>query len=274
MAAETPRMQQLKKLAGGMPVANQRIATGLQEAQATQLQAAIGQAKPGAGIQQAQQIGAQVAAQSGQAQLQAGQTTQQQVSQLGQVGLQAQAQQNVQQMGRQQSAQQERERNQVARLSKLDNQLKSDLLDKQLQFAKDESGRVLLNDRQAADVAVMLARSEQEFQMFKQKAEQVQVRKLQAMEYAAALMENTLKSGYTAAGKRMDQQSQLKIKRDVDAAKRAIEKEKRKRENKAVTWGAAGTIIGAGAGAMIGGSAGAAAGAQIGGATGTYASTR
>jgi hypothetical protein len=274
MAVETPRMQQLKKLAGGMPVANQRIAQGLREAQTTQMQAAIGQARPGAGIQQAQQIGAQVAQQQGQAQLQAQQATQQQAQQVGQVGLQQQQLQNTQQLGREQSAQQARERSQTARLNQLDNQLKSDLLDKQMQFARDERGRMLLNDRQMADIAILNARNDQEFEMFKQKAEQVQRRKLQAMEYAAALMENTLKSGYNAAGKRMDQQSQLKIKRDVDAARKAIEKEKRKRENKAAMWGAAGTILGAGAGAIIGGPQGAAAGAQIGGATGTYASTR
>jgi hypothetical protein len=262
-------MQQLKKLAGGMPVANQRIATGLQEAQATQLQAAIGQAKPGAGVQQAQQIGAQVAAQSGQAQLQAGQSTQQQMSQLGQVGLQAQAQQNVQQMGRQQSAQQGRERNQTARLNALDNQLKRDLLDKQLQFNRDERGRLLLNDRQLADIAVLNAQDEQQFEMYKQKAEQIQKRKLQAMEYAAKLLENTMQSGYDASGKRLDQQSRLKIKQDVDAANRAIAREQRKRANRAAMYTAAGTIVGAGAGALIGGPAGAAAGAQMGGAAGT-----
>jgi hypothetical protein len=272
--AVTPRMKQLQKLAGGMPVANQQVATGLQEAQATQLQAAIGQAKPGAGVQQAQQIGGQVAAQRGQAQLQAQEATRQQVGQVGQVGLQQQQLQNVQQLGRQESALAGRQRSQAVRLSQLDNKLKQDLLDKQLQFNKDERGRVLFSERQLADAAILTARSQQEFEMYKQRAEQVTRRKLQAMEYAAKVMENTLTSGRDAEGRQLDQQSRLQIKQEVAAAERAIQDEIRKQQNKSAMWGAAGTILGATAGGLAGGPTGAMAGGQAGGAAGTYAATR
>ena len=79
MAIQTTRMQQLRKLAQATPVANQQVARGLQEAQATQLQAAIGAAKPGAGVQQAQQLGAATAGQQAATQMQAAQDTQKQL---------------------------------------------------------------------------------------------------------------------------------------------------------------------------------------------------
>ena len=59
----TSRTRALEKLAMSFPEANQRAATGMQQARQAQLQETIKQAKPGAGPGFAQKLGAQQAQQ-------------------------------------------------------------------------------------------------------------------------------------------------------------------------------------------------------------------
>lgn len=270
MAIETPRMQQLKKLSAGMPVANQQVAQGLQQAQTTQMQAAIGAAKPGMGIQAAQQMGGQVAAQRGQIQQQAQQQTQQQAGQIAQVGLGQQAVQNQAQLGRQESALSGRQRQQAQQLNALDNRMKSELLDKQLSFAKDENGRTLLNSRQLADVAILNAKNAEEFANYKQQATQVQQRKLQAMQFGYDKLRQLLETGVDANGRRLDQATKLQIQEITKNAEKMIRDEQARIANNTAMWGAAGTIAGAVIGGIAGGPQGAQAGASAGSAGGSF----
>lgn len=272
---ETPRMRQLKALAGAMPVANQRIANGIQQGQATQLQAAIGQAQPGVGgPQMAQQMGAQAAQQAGATQLQAAQTAQQQAGQLGQTGLQQAGIESQQRVGQQELAGSEQQRRLSQQLNATNNQVKNALLDQQLQFSKDERGRTMLNDRQLADVAILKAKNAEDFANYQQATEQVADRKVKAMEYAYNLMRQSMESGYDAQGRRLDFESKQKIKQSMNNAEKMLNDEKNRIAARQAMWGAAGTVIGAVIGGATGGSQGAKTGASVGGAGGGYAGTQ
>lgn len=271
---ETPRMKQLKSLAGNMPIANQQVASGLQEAQKTQFQQAIKGAAPSAGATAAQAVGGQVAGQQAGAQVAANQATQKQAQQVGQIGLAQQQTEAAQRVGSEQRDIQAQQRDFQNRLNGLDQTVKQELFDKNLAFAKDEQNRAFFNDRQLADWAVSNAKSEIEFNKYKAELEKATSRSLQMLEAAHNQVKQTLSQGYTSQGKRLDQATQKQLAQAEMDLKAKIEKQKRKAAANAAMWQAGGTIAGAAAGAAMGGPAGAVVGASVGGALGGAAGSQ
>lgn len=272
--AESIRMQQLKKLAGAMPIANQQVASGLQQAAATQFQSAIKGAQPGMGVGTAQQTGAQAAATQAAPLVQAAQQTQQQVGQVQNLAQNQAGIESQQRLGKAQSGLAERGRAQADALAKLNNNIKNELLDSQLQFAKDERGRTLLNDRQLADAAILNAKSEEDILNYKQSIQQMNARKLQTMQAAYHKLAQAMQSGVDSAGRQLDFQTRQQIKTMMTDAEKAIQAEKNRIEANTAMWGAAGTLVGSIVGAVAGGASGAKAGGQIGGAGGGYAGSQ
>lgn len=272
--AESVRMQQLKKLATAMPVANQAVASGLQQAQQTQLQQAIKTATPTAGATAAQTVGGQQATAMAAPVVQAQANTQQQVGQVANIAQNQAGIESQQRVGQQQSAVSNTARQNAAKLAALDNDVKNQLLDQQLTFNKDERGRTLLNDRQLADVAILKAKTEEDIAAYKQNVDQMNARKLQAMQAAYHKLAQTLKSGVAADGQRLDFQTKQEIKTMMNEAEKSIQKAKNDAEAKAAMWAAAGTVVGTVVGAYFGGAGGAKAGGQAGGAAGGYAGSQ
>lgn len=266
--AETSRTAQLKKLASGLPGANQQVAQGLQEARKTQLQEQIRQAKGPGTTQQAQQMGAQQQQVAGQIQQRAAEQTQAQAAQVGQLGLQEQAAQQRAAGFEQQIALGQREQNIANKLAQLDTRLKNDLLDKQLQFQKDQAGNALFTERQLMDYAAQKAESQEEFQNYAQQAEQMYERKARILDKAHKELLQALERGYIVKNKPLDQEHKKQL---LEAAKVAQEKRDRAvadYQNTKARNSAIGTLVGSGAGALIGGPAGAAVGGALGGALG------
>jgi len=266
--AESVRMQQLKKLAGAMPVANQAVATGLKEAQATQFQAAIASAKPGAGVPQAQQLGAAQTAEQGKINLAAAQENQQQAGQVANV-MQAQAGTEAQQrVGTQERAVAAQNRGYEQRLSALSNNLKNELVDKELTFTRNQAGQAVLNERQLADYAILSSKNQAEFEAKKQQAEQLYQKKVQFYETVAKKLENAAKAGYTAEGKKLDFESKKRMMENAQMMKDKARREANEAAAKKAKWAAGGTIVGAIIGGVIGGPTGASTGGSIGGGMG------
>lgn len=272
--ADSARMQQLKKLAGAMPVANQQVANGLQQAQATQFQSAISQAGPAAGTATAQTAGAQQAAAMAAPVVQAQEANQKQVGQVANVAQSQNAVESTQRVGAKESAVSGKSLEYAAKLAALNNKVKNDLLDQQLKFAKDERGRVMLNDRQLADVAILTAKNAEDLANYKQGVEQMNSRKLQAMETAYRQLEVAMKSGYTQDGQRLDFNTKSQIKDMMADAEKSMQDEKNRIANNTAMWGAAGTIVGSVVGGIYGGAGGAKAGGEAGGAGGGYAGSQ
>lgn len=272
--AESIRMQQLKKLSGAMPVANQQVASGLQQAQATQLQQAVKTAAPAMGATAAQTVGGQQAAAMAAPVVQAQQQNQQQVGQVAnlaqnQAGVEAQ-----QQVGAAQSGVAKTSREYAGRLAELNNNVKNQLLDDQLKFAKDERGRTMLNDRQMADVAILRAKNAEELASYKQSVDQMNQRKLQAMQAAYHKLEQAMKTGYNSDGQVLDFQTKKDLKTMMTDAEKSMQAEKNRIEANNAMWTAAGTIAGTVIGGIFGGAGGAKAGGQGGGAAGGYAGSQ
>lgn len=267
MAVESTRSRQLKKLQDQLPGANQRVAAGLQAGRETQLQETIRQAQPG-GPRQAQTMGGQQAAQSGQVQLQAAQQTQKDVGQVGTMAAQQQRLESQQRVGEQQRSLSKKQRELTSRLQRLDQDAKDELIDRQLQFQQDERGRQFMNERQMADWAVANAKSEEEFAAYKQQAMQMHERKMQMMQTAHAKVSQAIKQNYVIEGQQLDQEQRKRLIEEQRALEQKMREEAAKRAEKQAMWTAAGTIVGTVIGAYFGGPAGAQAGGQAGGAAG------
>ena len=276
---QTPRMAALQNLQKQLPVANQRLAQGMQAARDIQLQQAVARAPTGAAIAPAaQQTAAAAAAQTGSQQAEQAKQMVQQAGQLGQLQLGEQQIQAQQQVARAQQAARQQEMTNVERLGRLDIEAKKDLYDRELQFKKDEAGRTLFNERQLMDYAARNARSDEEYKNYAQQADLLNRRNLQAMETAYKIIEEDLAQKWRMAEQKKDQAAQKQI-ADIRAEIAArMERERARAANRAAMFQAGGMIVGAAAGAVIAGpggyAAGAAAGAQIGGAAGGIAASQ
>lgn len=270
--ADTARLSALRQLSANLPVANRRIAAGLQASRDLQLQRAVGSAPAAGNIPvSAAQLGGVQAAQAGQAQLaqteqQVGQ--QQQVAQLG-----AQEQQRAGQQGifEQQQATREQQMDNVQRLASLSEGAKKEIYDSRLQFAKDQMGRAYFNERQLADYARTSARSDQDFQNYAQQSEQLHQKKQSLMQSAYNKLAQTLSNEAELRELGLNQQQVLELQRLQKDAQIAQQKAAAKANNTRSMWAAGGAIVGGVAGAVFGGPAGAAIGMQAGSALGGYA---
>lgn len=242
--AETSRTRQLRKLAQNLPNANQDVAKGMQSARQAQLQETIKAAKPTAGPQAAQAIGAQQQAQAGQISLQQQQQQQAQAQQVGQVGLQAKRREAQADISQQQRGLQTRQRKYEDTLYKLGKDAKNTLLDEQLEFKKDEAGRLLLNQRQAMDWALTKAQSEEEYANYAQAAKQMTQRKIQILEHQYNKLQQALEQGYISDKQKLDQESQLELEQLAAETRKRLAREQAKAANEDAAWEAGGQIFG------------------------------
>lgn len=279
---QTPRMAALQNLQKQLPVASQKVASGIQAARDIQLQQAVAKAPTGAAIAPAaQQTAAAATAQTGAQQVEAAKQMVQQAGQLGQLQLGEQQMAAQQKVAQQQQAARQQEMTNIEKLGKLDMTAKQELYDKEMQFKKDEAGRTLFNERQLADYAIRNVRSEEEYKKYAQDAELLARRDLQATEAAFNLVMEDLKSKWQLAEQRQDQAAKEEIARIEAAARAAMERKKAKAANSAAMWSSGGMVVGAVAGAalapftggVINPATGAMIGAQAGAGLGTLAKT-
>lgn len=269
--AESLRIQQLKSLAGSLPVANQQVAQGLKAAQDIQLKGSIKSMPQGAGPGAAQQLGAQQQQAQGKIALQTNQQTAQQTGQVAQLGQAQKSLQDQQQLGQQARQVSGKQREFQDRLSNLSSDLKNKLLDEQLTFKTDERGRTFFNDRQLADWAATQAKSAEEFANYQQTVEQASQRKLAMMEQAQRLLQQQLDQAQRGGAQALNQQQTIRLAQQKAAMEKKIAQERADAANRGGTFGAAGMIAGTAIGAAYGGPAGAMIGGQIGGGLGQAA---
>lgn len=266
------RIGQLNQLAASIPLANQQVVSGMQQARQTQLQQAIGGLTPeqaAAGPRVAQTIGAQQAQQAAQIQLQQQQAGQQRAISAGQQALAQDKMQKQQELFTRSQAVNQKARYLENELARISQGAKDKLLDQQLTFKRDELGRTLWNERQLADYKLTTAKNEEEFNDYRQQAENLYERKIRMMEMAQKKLEQVLQQGYLKENQRLDQASRLRIAQAAAEMQKKIAREKARANSKMAMWTGVGTIVGAGLGALTGTPQGIALGAQMGGAFGT-----
>jgi hypothetical protein len=271
------RIQNLNKLAAAIPVANQQIASGMQQARETQLQQTIGQMTPeqAATPRLAQSMGAQQAAQASAIQLGAQQKTQQSAVVAGQQAMVQDKIQKQQELFTRSQALSQKNRYLENELARISQSAKDKLLDQQLSFKRDELGRTVWNERQLADYKIATAKDEEDFLNYRQEASNLSERRMKMLQMAQRKLEQILEQGCISTNQKLDQASRLKIAENLAELKRKQARESARQSSNMGMWAGAGTVVGAVAGAMIAGpggyAAGAAVGAQIGQGVGTAA---
>lgn len=272
---QSTRLKALQNLSNQLPVANAQVAQGQAAARDMQLQQAVKAAPAGQNITQtAQQTGAASAQNAGQQLIQNASNQVKQQGQVGQLALGEQQLGNQQSLSNQQQSAGQNQMNNVQRLAGVSEQAKQELYDKQMQFKKDEMGRTQFNETQLQDYLRSNAQSDEQFANYKQTADQLTKRKLQAMEQAAKLIEVDLNQKQALAEQKKDQQSAKEIADIRREIQEQMAREKSRAANRAGAFAAGGTIAGGVAGAVIGGPAGAMVGAQAGGALGGMAASQ
>jgi hypothetical protein len=275
MAIENPRTKQLQRLASQLPIANQRIAQGLDQARIIQMQQAVGGAPATVTNARplAQAVGAEQAKQAGAIALQTAQNVQQQSQAVGQLGLAEQRRAADQALFQKQLGVQQKSRDLANQLAGLDQSLKNKLLDEELSFSRDEMGRILFNERQLADFRLSTAKGDEELRAYEQQVSQMSERRLKMLQVSQAKIKQTLQQGFTESEQELDQASKQRLAIALNQIKEKIAREKARQANRAAMFQAVGTIGGAVAGAVLtnGSPAGAAVGASVGGALGGVA---
>ena len=236
----TKRAKQLEQLAMSLPKANQDMQQGQRAARDIQLYEQVRQAPQGTGFRAAGQVGAQQAQAAGQEALQAQKATQTQSQQVGQMGLQEQGRQQRQEGFEQQIQVSENQRKLGNKLNKLDNRLKTQLLDDQLKFNKDQAGQTLLNTRQLADWAVTKAKSKEEYLNYAQQAKQMYEKDIMLHEAAYNKLKQALELGYIKKGQKLDIETKLRLKKAKLKIEKQIRDKKNKAKNKMSMWAAGG----------------------------------
>lgn len=289
-----PQASMLQNLAGQMPVANQQIAAQQKAARDLQLLQAVQKAPVGGAIiPTAQQTGAAMAAQAGQEQVQRIQNaaqSQAQIAQMGQQlqGLELQKQQAQAQMGLKEQAMSDAER-----LGQISEAAKQEMFDSRLKFQKDEMGRQFLNERQLADYAALRARTNEDWQNYVQRSEQMSKRKelvlqaaqqklLQQIQFENQeinqIRDQLSRKGITereAAAKRDILQQKMQLDLQLKTQLAQLEAAQKRAQSRAASTKARntaiGTVVGSVAGAVVGGILGTAAAPGAGTAVGAAA---
>lgn len=224
---QTPRMRALQQLSAQIPVANQQVAQGQQAARDIQLQQAVKQSKPGAAINStAQQAGAAMQQAAGQQQVDQATQNLKQGAQLQDSALKEQQQVAGQQAFSGQQGLEQQKQDQVSRFADLSQQAKKELFDDQIQFARDQSGQAILNERQLADYARMKAQSNEDFKDYAQKSDQLTKRKLAMSQAIQQKLEQGMKQTQAELGQIQDQISQGKMSGDQMATARKLASDK------------------------------------------------
>lgn len=259
----------LEQLSRRMPVTNQRLASQQKAARDLQLQQAVSQAPQGAGLRTAQAVGGQMAQVAGQQQAQRDLQQRQGAQQVAGLVQQQRGAQAAEQLGRQQLATQREQVSTAERLGRLNMNLKNQLVDQQMQFQRDQSGRQYLNDRQLIDYAKSQAQSQEELANYRQATEQATKRKLQMLEAANKKIAQEIEQASRGRQSEEKQKYKEELLRRKKFIADKIESDRREAAAKAQMWGMAGGIIGGVVGAYAGGPQGAMAGYSAGQGVGT-----
>lgn len=273
------RNQQLDKLAQRLPFENEQALDLQNQAATTQLQQAVATAPANASPQQAQQLGAQSAAQRGQLAAQSSQQAQNQQAQLTQLAMQERSRQGNAALNQLQLGLTKKERQLQSSLAQLGREYKNELFDKQLQFNKDELGRTAFNERQLQDYALLKARGVEDMRDYEQKVRQYSQRRMKMLEASLAKIKQAMQQEADASDQELNQETKKKLAIAKAELEKKLSKEAMAQRNRASMFAAGGTIVGAIAGGVIGTfvtpglgtAAGASIGAAAGGALGTAA---
>jgi hypothetical protein len=261
---ETFRANKLKNLAAALPAANQRVSQGLNDARQMQLQDTIKQASPTTSPAAAQQLGGALQKQAGQQALQMQATGQKQQQQVGQQMLAGQQLQQTQRLADAEQAYNNFGIKISNSLAAIDRDAKAELLDKQLDFNRNQANQLILNERQLSDFAALSSRSQEEYQTKIQIMGQAYERKAQLYEASVKTLKQTLQQGYLKEGQRLNQESKARIVAAIRAAEEQARKAKARASNRMAMGGALGTVTGiAVGGALIASGVGAPVGATL-----------
>lgn len=164
-----------------------------------------------------------------------------------------------------------------ARLARLGEDVKNKILDDNLNFQRDKAGRTLFNERQLADWTVLKARSNEDFEAFKQKSAQYHERYMQLLQQSNKIITAELQRETAKAIQDRDMQRMEVLAKAKRASDKKLAEQAERRSQGAAIGRGVGTIVGATAGAIYGGGApgaivGAGVGGSLGEAVGSYAS--
>jgi len=265
-----------RNIAADMPRQNQRVATGLQEAAKMGVQAQLGQiGQAGQGplsVQQVQQAGAQAAAQQGQATLQAQQQQAQKAMQASQQAAKVEAEETQQRLREREFGIKKKANVLERQLGVYDEKLKNELFDKNIKFQKDELGRTLFNERQLMDYKIYSTKSKIEFRKFEQDMRNMSRRRIKMLDVSLAKIKQELRQQFDKDQLELNQEQKMRLLKAKQAIEEKIARAQANAANRASMFSSAGTIIGAGIGAILAvptGGLSVAAGAAIGASIGT-----
>lgn len=206
-----------------MPIANQQIAAQQKAARDLQLLQAVQKAPVGGAIiPTAQQTGAAMAAQAGQDQVQRIQNAAQAQGQIAQIGQQLQGLELQKQQAEAQMGLKEQGMADAQKLASISEAAKKELYDTRMAFQKDEMGRQFLNNIQLSDYAVLRAKSNEDWQNYAQRSEQLAARKEMTMKVAQQKLMQQIQFENQEINQLRDQLSKKGMTEREMAAKRQI----------------------------------------------------
>jgi hypothetical protein len=260
-----------------MPGQNKQVATGLQEAAKTQLQAGLGGQGPTGqpmGVRQVQQAGAQATAAQGQAAIAAQQQGAEKAGQLGEMAVQEQAAEAQQRLQTRQLGLQRQQRDMDSQLKNYNAQLHTELVEKQTQFQKDEMGRTLFNDRQLIDYKLATAKSQLELKNLESQMRQTSSKRMAILDASRKRLSMELEQEYAKSEREKYKDSILKIEQENQRLEKKMQEERAKANARASMLSSGGALIGMGVLLAVPGSFGIAAygiAAAVGAGTGQVA---
>lgn len=273
----TPKTSQLANLAGQFPAMAQRgqqvqqSAAQVAAAQAVRQQAATGQRISGA------EMGAQLYTGQAAAAREAGQKVQRGAMQVGQMQLQEDAMKKQQILSDRQLGQQQQARKNEQMLSQLNNDVKTKLYDKAMQFQKDELGRTQWQTSQLLDYAAKKSKRWQDYRQTEQQLGMMQKRRMTMLKVAQNKIEQSLQQEFAKSEAVADRALTERLTKAQAEIKRRIADAEAKAKEQGAMWEAIGTGIGvvaAGVAAAYGGAAFAPALIAGGGALGRMAAPK
>lgn len=254
---ETARTKALKSLATSMPVANQRVAQGLQQSRLMGLQSAVaaapapGSGQPGTSIREIQQAGAVQAASAGDIANKAAAQTVKQVAQVGELGVAEASRAGSEAVGQASIDAQQSATADGAQLAALGRDVKQQLFDSRIQFERDEAGRKLLNESQMIDHAIWSAKSEAEFKSKMQQASLMHEKRMTLLEVAHKRIVAELEYASKSKTQELDQAMKERLVRAKANLELEMERQKAEAANKQAMWSAGGAVLGTTVGAVL-----------------------
>lgn len=240
---------QLRASSLQMPIRDQDTAQRVKATQDLTTQAAVQGAvqAPPTGVstaQVAQKVAPQIQLQAGQQQATLHQAAQEVGRQERGLARQQEALDIESRLARAAMANQRQELANREKLGLLSESIKNDILDSELSFRRDETGRAFLNERQLLDYKVQSARDKEELQNWVQYSQQQHSKKLQVLEAANRVVQQKLQQDYEtarAAGNRDLQRQILQKKKEYEEKVRAAQAKKAR--NAAIGAGIAGVVV-------------------------------